>query len=604
MTKTSVVRRFLGQTINTKQGLTVRDLFGPDQSPIAVTLTGEKPPEGSYVEIHQQNQTPFQIADVLATPGTARAAVYDLALAHELNPYFPPEVDEEVAKLLTEPQIDAPDIEDLTALPFVTIDSATTRDLDQALFVERQGQDFIAYYALADGAWFVRPGSALFDEALRRGSSYYLPGVVVPMLPRALSEGLISLNPKVDRRALVFRMQIDARGRCRKTELLRARIRSRAKLSFELVQQYYDQPGKNDFDPPTIGASLAALKQLGELRIHEAAQRDVIRYRRSEAEVELAAGEGMRFVVHDELRGPVERYNEQLSLLCNIEGARFLRRGDTPTDHVQPVYRVHPRPEPERFAEFETLLEALAKARGCDRKTWTWQRSGKQSLADFLTGLPATGKHARLARAIHRQAVLLNVRSLFSEQPAEHFGVGADLYARFSAPMREIVGIFVHKEAWEKLSGAPIPLSDTKRPWDMDDDQLRATVVERANQAKQLQKLISKDASRLVLDQLFQRDLAKAEDQRPWRQGTVMGLTRSKAHVMLDDPRIDVKVYARHLRGQLDVEVELSPDAVAYRRTDDSQDVCLLGDAVKLRVHGRDRRRDRWILSLRRPQPR
>ena len=125
-----------------------------------------------------------------------------------------------------------------TAL-LVTIDGATSRDLDQAVQVEREGAGFLLRYALADAAYYVRPGTALFEEAVKRGASYYLPGFMIPMLPRALSEGIISLNPQVERRALVFEMHLDAAGKCQRTEVVRARVFSHAKLSFERAQAFY-----------------------------------------------------------------------------------------------------------------------------------------------------------------------------------------------------------------------------------------------------------------------------------------------------------------------------------------------------------------------------
>ncbi|MBL4689069.1 MAG: RNB domain-containing ribonuclease [Nannocystaceae bacterium] len=108
--------------------------------------------------------------------------------------------------------------------------------MDQALLVERRGSGFGVQYAIADASWFVPADSALFTESLRRGASYYMPGESVPMLPRALSEDLVSLGPGVDRRAMVFDMTVDADGTCTKTEIVRARIRSRHQLTFDHVR--------------------------------------------------------------------------------------------------------------------------------------------------------------------------------------------------------------------------------------------------------------------------------------------------------------------------------------------------------------------------------
>lgn len=159
-----------------------------------------------------------------------------------LDPRFSDEVMAEAAALVASPGLDDPALEDQESIPYVTVDGEHTRDLDQALYLERDGDGYRILYAIADAAYYVRPGTALFAEALRRGTSFYLPGLSVPMLPRSLSEGAVSLNANVVRRALVFDMRIDDAGLCRGTEMRRARIRSRAKLTFEQVQTLLDEP--------------------------------------------------------------------------------------------------------------------------------------------------------------------------------------------------------------------------------------------------------------------------------------------------------------------------------------------------------------------------
>lgn len=124
-----------------------------------------------------------------------------------------------------------------------------------------------------------------------------------------------------------------------------------------------------------------------------------------------------------------------------------------------------------------------------------------------------------------------------------------------------------------------------------------ALVVERANQSKLLQKRLTKTANGLVIDQLFADDLRLAADQRPSRLGTVMGLTRSKAHVQLDAPCIEVKIYAHHQREAAGGDVRLSDDAVQWQR-DDGTTFCRLGDEVAVQLQRRDERHGRWELSL------
>jgi len=539
-------RELIGEVVRRRNKAYVRDIFSDGGEPAPIELAGERVGTGAIVRA-TRGRSNWRLAEVLARGGSARAGLYSICQEHQLSPLHEPAAVRESRALVNSPGLDDPKLEDLRGLPFVTIDGPGTRDLDQALYIEQRGKRFDVYYALADASFAAPAGSALFDASLQRGASYYLPGLAVPMLPRPLSEGIVSLNPRVERRALVFVMRVAPDGRCSKTRLVRARIKSRGQLTFADVEAILaGTAGKRRRQKLATGveASMRALREVGELRLADARRRNVVRYRRSEVEFKLGR-EGMRFAVTGGIRGEAERYNEQISLMCNIEGAQYLRRalGD---ERMKPVFRVHPAPSPERYVDLERLLAGLCKKHRLDPKVWRWRHKGNQPLAAFLRNLPDQGSEGRLARAVHRQAVMLNFRSTFSNQAARHFGVGADVYARFSAPMREVVGVYLHQEAVEHLEGRG------GGPWNVlgeriDDDTLRSRVVERGNEARLLQRTITKQANGLVLDHLFARDSKSALSERPVRRGTVMGLTRSKAHVLLDDPPVEVKVYSRHL---------------------------------------------------------
>ncbi len=508
----------------------------------------------------------------VAAAGSAKAALYAIAASRKRDPVFPDAVLAEVARWQEHPEIDDPLLDDLTELAFVTIDGRTSRDLDQALHIVADGEGHVVRYALADASHYVRPGTALFDEALRRGASFYLPGVMIPMLPTELSEGIVSLNPDVDRRAMLLTMRLDADGRCTETHISRARIRSRAKLDWGGVEAFYE--GGDGFGEE-VDRCLSELAIVGARRMRLADERGVVRYRRSELAVELG-GQGLTFVITKGVRRQVERYNEQISLLCNVEGAKVLAAADD--DHVEPIYRVHPPPSQGRLQSFEEMLRGLVRARELDPVVWLWTRSSERTLAEYLDGLPLEGAEGRLAKAVHRQAVMVNVRSTFQTDAAGHHGVGADVYARFSAPMREIVGVFLHLETWESLAGAGNK-----------NDALREQIVVKANEVKMVQKRITDEANRLVIDQLC----AGGDSFF----GTVMGLSRGKIHVMLDAPSIDVKIYLKHqerIEGE-DVSLEGTCARVGARV------LCRLGDRVRVRVHGRDDRKDRWRLTVETP---
>lgn len=494
----------------------------------------------------------------------------DLLATEGLTPEHPPEVEAEAAACAADTE--DPALLDLSATPFVTIDEVTSRDLDQAVFVRAEGDGHVVHYAIADASHFVRPGSALFAEALRRGTSFYLPGLVAPMLPRRLSEDVISLGPGVDRRALVFTMRLDSRGRCIDSRIERARVRSRAKLAFSHVQAFYDGGPLVDVHNVAItdAAILTSLRELavvGQRRQSLADERHVVPFRRVEVQVD-AGPRG--FIALEDPRFDIERYNEQISLLCNVTGAEILKRA---APHVQAIWRVHEPPSRERLEALAAQIDELVRERGLS-PTFRWSPA-EEGLDAYLRRLP----HDRVAAAIHRQA-MVGGGALFKAVPGAHAGVGSDVYARFTAPMREVVGIFVHGEALERADSPAFG-----------DEALREQVIASANRARETQRRLDHAVNRRVLDALLTRTRATGAEL----PGTVMGITRDKVHVRLDDPPIDVKVYVGHLAGQRG-SIEVTPRGAALRCADSSS--WALGDAVNVRVLGRDEGRDRWELGL------
>ena len=494
------------------------------------------------------------------------------------------------------PGIDDPSLDDLTHLPFVTIDEPHSKDLDQALFVEsRSAGGWTVWYAIADAAYYAPPGTALFAESLERGSTFYLPGFVVPMLPRSLSEGIVSINAHVDRRALVFRVELEPDGEVASTRIVRGRVRSRCKTSYQAVQAYYDDgtvPESEAGSEDGIARGLDTLREVGEARMRRAAEHDVVQVQRREISVSVDDSEdGLRFIAMADPRYDSERYNEQISLLCNVVGARFLAEGDD--DRVQGIYRFHAPPDDYKLDRLRRQIDALVRHHSHTRSdqpqldAWRWRR-GRESLADYMARLPATSDElARLRSALHRQALLAGGRAGFGPVPGVHHGIGAEAYARFTAPMREVVGVFVHKETWEKLGLVTPALA-------ADDERLRDEVMSAADRSRQLQRRLDHDTNRLVLDQLFGDDLARSEP--PARPATVLGIDRTKTYVQLDDPPIDVKVYHRHLAERLGRPVEAGDDGVSLRAG--RRHYLALGDAVTLEVVGVDHSADRWQLEL------
>ena len=322
----------------------------------------------------------------------------------------------------------------------------------------------------------------------------------------------------------------------------------------------------------------------------------MVYFNRQDVEVDLDDGGRLCFRLNP--RNDVSRYNEQVSLLCNIEGARLLM-GQGPDPHVQPVFRVHDSPSEGSRQHLAHVIRDMAKAHGLDPLAVSWQRGEDgedgedgESLGDFLDRLRAMeGLDRRVLAAMERQALITNQRSVFSSEPGHHFALGVKPYARFSAPMREVVGIFTHKEALEKLG--LLPAGSTPEQ----DQELRQRVISAANGAKQRQRRLSKDVSRLALDDLLEGDLALPLEQRPVHRGTIMGLTASRLYVSLDSPPVELKVYLCDMERELGLSLRLLDNEVEMRaRRRRRGPRFRLGDEIVLRTAGHDDKNNRWQL--------
>ncbi|WP_157735847.1 ribonuclease catalytic domain-containing protein [Granulosicoccus antarcticus] len=498
----------------------------------------------------------------------------------EIDTTHSPESIAETQHWLSNPGIDDPSLTDYTQLAFVTIDNPDSRDLDQALLIERhEAAGYRVRYALADAAYYVRAGSALFDEALARGTTYYTPILAVPMLPVELSEGLVSLNPLVDRRALVFDMIVNEQGAVTRTCVVRAKIHSQAKLSYAGVQAWLDDApiAVRPYDD-----SLLLLRELGNILIKAAIQRGVVRFNRVESHITVD-GEPPQFAAAQRSRYQTERYNEQISLMCNMQGAEMLLAMSGVNDAIQTVFRVHDAPLRKSLSELRDTLDSFAELQP-NPVPWRWLPD--QSLADYVESLPTGEQHARRVMAVQRQIMQAQRASVFTPEAGEHHALRAASYARFSSPMREVVGIFTHKELLEALGGHSFE--------DGSDETLREQVIQVANSSRQRQRKLEKVIEFAALFSVFSRELALPEP--PLHSGTIMGMRGDRLYVALDDLAVDVKLYKDDLQEQFNSAYTMT-DIEAIPETS-NQPAWQMAQAVGLTVMDYDKERKRFLFKL------
>ena len=330
--------------------------------------------------------------------------------------------------------------EDLRGACIFTIDGADTKDIDDAVSVERTEYGYRLGVHIADVSHYVQAGSALDADAFRRGTSVYYADQVVPMLPRELSNGICSLNPGEDRLAFSCLMELDCAGRVTDAALKKSVIRSRVKGVYsevnDLLAGRAAEPVQEKY--AEVAPSLALLAEVYEklAALHRA--RGAMEIESDEAKFILNE-EGRCVDVQKRVRGTAERMIEECMLLANESVAAIARRAKLPF-----VYRVHPAPEAARIDALTDLLLA------CGLEAPFHQKPSARSLGMLLEQTRDTP----LARAVHTGVLRSMAKAVYSTQPAGHFGLALADYAHFTSPIRRYPDLAIHRILSDWLSRA------------------------------------------------------------------------------------------------------------------------------------------------------
>ena len=341
---------------------------------------------------------------------------------------FPPEVEAAAAAAAANP--DLPKL-DRTELALVTIDPAESMDLDQAMYVEANGDGYRVYYAIADVAAFVRAGDPVDLEANRRGETLYGADSKIPLHPKVLSEGATSLLPEQVRPALLWTIELDPVGEIAGIDVRRARVRSRAKLDYAGVQQAIDAGGA---DP-----MWAVLRRIGELRRERERSRGGVSLPLPEQEVSVAEG---RWTLAFRARLPIEDWNEQISLLTGMAAARLMVAAK--------VGLLRTLPEPERHAL--QRLRITARALGI-----SWPAA--LDYPGFIRSLdPCNDRHLAMLTActsVLRGAGYAAFNGSLPAQPMQA-AIAAE-YTHATAPLRRLVDRYTGEICVALCARQPVP---------------------------------------------------------------------------------------------------------------------------------------------------
>jgi ribonuclease R len=416
--------------------------------------------------------------------------------------------------------------EDWRDLPLVTIDPPDAKDHDDAVHAEPDPDPnnkggYIINVAIADVAFYVRPGSALDRDALARGNSVYFPDRVVPMLPERISNDLCSLVPREPRGALAVRMVIGSDGRKRSHSFHRILMRSAAKLNYAQVQAAIDgRP--DDASGPLLASILKPLYDAYAVANRAREVRDPLDLDIPERKILLKPdGTVDRVVVP--IRLDAHKLIEEFMILANVAAAEMLEKKALPL-----IYRVHDEPTLEKVHALEEFLKTLDVP---------FAKSGALRPAVFNRVLARVKGHD--SEPLVNEVVLRSqAQAEYAAENYGHFGLNLRRYAHFTSPIRRYADLVVHRALIRGLGLGEGALPATETPETLSEIAAQISVTER-----RAMKAERETADRLIAHFLADRIGATF-------QGRVSGVTRAGLFVKLSDTGADGFVPIRTLGSE------------------------------------------------------
>ena len=328
--------------------------------------------------------------------------------------------------------------EDLRDIGLVTIDGEDARDFDDAVWCEPMRGGWRLIVAIADVASYVSPDSPLDQEAQHRGTSVYFPNRVLPMLPEALSNGLCSLNPQVDRLCLCCEMRVSTQGKVTRARFFEGLMNSKARLTYTKVAAYLANP--NATADPEVAANGGTLRNLHELflALHGARlRRGALDFDAPELKVRFDA-EGRIAAFVEQPRNDAHRLIEECMIAANVEAAKFLRKHRMPT-----LYRVHGQPDEDRLEQLREFLRGFAIDLPRDRDL---EPQDLNAVLQRIIG----NEEAHLIQTVVIRSL---PQAVYQPENIGHFGLALAEYAHFTSPIRRYPDLLVHRGIRHVLRG-------------------------------------------------------------------------------------------------------------------------------------------------------
>ena len=499
----------------------------------------EKKPEGEVVSI-------------IGNPQDTQTLISALLIDNGIQEKFSNEVIKEVDRIEEDFSEELENRKDLRHLNIVTIDGADAKDLDDAVYVEKTDLGYKLYVSIADVSYYVKEGTELDTEALKRGNSIYLVDRVIPMLPRKLSNNLCSLNPHEDKLTFTVEIDFDARGKVIGNDFYKSVIKSKYRMTYTDVNKIFEGDEELIEKYSVVHKMFTEMLELSHIIRNTKKRRGSIDFELPEIKVVLDENKLVKKIEVRE-RGEAEKLIEDFMVAANEVVAEKLFWEEIPA-----IYRVHEDPDKAKIA---VLNESLAKF-GYYIKNLEDLHPGKfQTIIEKTTGLPE-------GYLIHKLILRAMQRARYANKNLGHFGLASKYYLHFTSPIRRYSDLVVHRMLGRSIERF---MKEKEKAKYMSSFEVISTAISRT---ERIADKLEEDSVKIKLIEYMQDKIGKTYIAR------LSGMNRNRIFMELEN-HIEVVYNVNTVRDNFVYDEE------NYKITDRKNNISYtMGDTLKVIVTG------------------
>ena len=499
----------------------------------------EKKPEG-------------EVVNIIGNPQDTQTLISALLIDNGIQEKFSNEVIKEVDRIEEDFSEEFENRKDLRHLNIVTIDGADAKDLDDAVYVEKTDLGYKLYVSIADVSYYVKEGTELDTEALKRGNSIYLVDRVIPMLPRKLSNNLCSLNPHEDKLTFTVEIDFDARGKVIGNDFYKSVIKSKYRMTYTDVNKIFEGDEELIEKYSAVYKIFTEMLELSHIIRNTKKRRGSIDFELPEIKVVLDENKLVKKIEVRE-RGEAEKLIEDFMVAANEVVAEKLFWEEIPA-----IYRVHEDPDK---AKITVLNESLAKF-GYYIKNLDDLHPGKfQTIIEKTTGLPE-------GYLIHKLILRAMQRARYANKNLGHFGLASKYYLHFTSPIRRYSDLVVHRMLGRSIERF---MKEKEKAKYMSSFEVISTAISRT---ERIADKLEEDSMKIKLIEYMQDKIGKTYIAR------LSGMNRNKIFMELEN-HIEVVYNVNTVRDNFVYDEE------NYKITDRKNNISYtMGDTLKVIVTG------------------